>query len=95
MAVFGLVALVIGLALFSQARSLPMFYAASLVIALGQSMASFPPFSARLMAWFVRKRGRAMGVLTPATAPATSPRRCSRYCSNWLAGVRRCSSPPP
>ncbi len=63
MAVCGLLTLVAGLLLFSQARSLPMFYAASLVIALGQSLASFPPFSARLMAWFVRKRGRAMGVL--------------------------------
>jgi len=63
MALFGLLTLVTGLLLFSQARSLPMFYSASLVIALGQSLASFPPFSARLMAWFVRKRGRAMGVL--------------------------------
>ncbi len=63
MAIFGLLLLGTGLLLFSQARTLPMFYGASMVMALGQSTASFTPFSVVVMAWFRRKRGRAMGIL--------------------------------
>jgi len=63
MATAGLVFLLAGLVLLSQARTLPMFYASSLVMALGQTFASMTPFSTVLMAWFVRKRGRAMGIL--------------------------------
>ena len=59
----GLLTLVLGLVIFSQARSLPVFYASSMVIALGQSTASFTPFSAVVMVWFRRMRGRAMGIL--------------------------------
>lgn len=63
MAVGGMITLVVGLVLFSQARSLTAFYASSLVIALGQSTASFTPFSVAVVAWFRRLRGRAMGIL--------------------------------
>jgi sugar phosphate permease len=64
MAFTGLVALVIGLLLFSQSRSLWWFYGASLVMAFGQSLGSFTPFSAALMNWFTRQRGRAMGLVS-------------------------------
>ena len=63
MAVGGMITLVIGLILFSQARTLTAFYVSSLVIALGQSTASFTPFSVAVVAWFRRMRGRAMGIL--------------------------------
>ena len=64
MAFTGLFALVIGLLLFSQSRTIWAFYAASLVMALGQSLGSFTPFSAALMNWFTRQRGRAMGLVS-------------------------------
>ncbi|MSQ36154.1 MAG: MFS transporter [Dehalococcoidia bacterium] len=63
MAIIGLCFLLSGLVLLSQARTLPVFYASSLVLALGQTFASMTPFSAVLMTWFERKRGRAMGIL--------------------------------
>lgn len=64
MAFSGLLALVVGLVLFSQSRQLWVFYAASLVMAFGQSLGSFTPFSAALMNWFSRQRGRAMGLVS-------------------------------
>lgn len=64
MAFSGLFALVIGLLLFSQSRTIWAFYAASLVMAFGQSLGSFTPFSAALMNWFNRQRGRAMGLVS-------------------------------
>ena len=64
MAITGLIALTIGLVLFSQSRTIWVFYAASLVMALGQSLGSFTPFSAALMNWFSRQRGRAMGLVS-------------------------------
>ena len=63
MAVAGLTVLSCGLLLFSLSRTLPMFYASSIVIALGQSIGSNTPFTTMLMHWFRRKRGRAMGIL--------------------------------
>ncbi|MGE0228319.1 MAG: MFS transporter [Dehalococcoidia bacterium] len=63
MALGGLAFLIAGLVLLSQVHSLPMFYASSLIMALGGTFASMTPFSAVLMSWFVRKRGRAMGIL--------------------------------
>ncbi|MXZ47585.1 MAG: MFS transporter [Chloroflexi bacterium] len=64
MAFTGLFALVIGLLLFSQSRTIWAFYGASLVMAFGQSLGSFTPFSAALMNWFTRQRGRAMGLVS-------------------------------
>lgn len=63
MAITGTLILVMGLVIFSQARSLWMYYTASVVMAVGQSVGSFLPYSAVLMRWFQRKRGRAMGIL--------------------------------
>lgn len=63
MVVLGTLLLARGLLLFASAHNLTMYYGASLVIAMGQSIGSFTAFSAALMRWFVRKRGRAMGVL--------------------------------
>ncbi|MDA0364264.1 MAG: MFS transporter [Chloroflexi bacterium] len=63
MALAGVVMLVLGLLLFSQAHSLWVFYAATATMAVGQSVGSFTPFSAAIMRWFSRKRGRAMGLL--------------------------------
>ena len=68
MALTGVMLLVIGLLLFSQARHLWSFYLATMAMALGQSVGSFTPFSAALMRWFNRKRGRAMGVLNTGNA---------------------------
>ena len=64
MAFTGLFALVVGLLLFSQSRTIWAFYGASLVMAFGQSLGSFTPFSAALMNWFTRQRGRAMGLVS-------------------------------
>ncbi|MFN8585531.1 MAG: MFS transporter [Dehalococcoidia bacterium] len=63
MATSGLVFLLIGMVMLSRVHTLPMFYASSLVMALGGTFASMTPFSAVLMSWFMRKRGRAMGIL--------------------------------
>ena len=59
----GFVMLAIGLVLLSQARTLPMYYGASIVLALGQSSGSFAPYTALIVRWFQRKRGRAMGIM--------------------------------
>ena len=63
MSLSGVVLLSGGLLLFSQARDLPVYYAASVISALGQSLASGTPFNAAVVNWFHRKRARAMGVV--------------------------------
>ena len=63
MAITGIIFTSIGLVVFSQARSLEIYYLSSLILAFGQSLGSLQPFSAALMFWFQRKRGRAMGLL--------------------------------
>ena len=63
MAITGIVFTTIGLVVFSQARTLEIYYLSSLVLAFGQSLGSLQPFSAALMFWFQRKRGQAMGLL--------------------------------
>jgi MFS family permease len=63
MAAIGMIIFAVGLLMFSQARSLWVYYAASLVMAVGQSVGTFMPYSAVLMRWFQRKRGKAMGIL--------------------------------
>ena len=63
MALTGVFITATGLFMFSRAHSLPVYYAASLTIALGQSVGAFTAFSAALMNWFDRKRGRAMGLM--------------------------------
>ncbi len=63
MAISGLAILAAGLLLFSQVHTLPLYYVASATIALGQSLGTSTPYSVALIHWFIRKRGRAMGVL--------------------------------
>ena len=63
MAMTGILVLAVGLVMFSQARTLEVYYASSILMAFGQSLGSMTPFSAALMFWFERKRGRAMGLL--------------------------------
>ena len=63
MAIAGVLILSAGLLLFSQARSLEVYYLASLLMATGNSVGSLMAFSAALVNWFDRKRGSAMGLL--------------------------------
>jgi MFS family permease len=63
MAIIGVLIFATGLVIFSQAQTLWMYYTASVVMAVGQSVGSFMPYSAVLMRWFQRKRGKAMGIL--------------------------------
>ena len=63
MALSGVFLLSGGLLLLSQARELPVYYAASVISAFGQSLASGTPFNAAVVNWFHRKRARAMGVV--------------------------------
>lgn len=63
MAAIGMFVFALGLVLFSQARSLWVYYTASLIMAVGQSIGTFMPYSAVLMRWFTLKRGKAMGIL--------------------------------
>lgn len=64
MAVAGVTIISLSFLLFSQATSLPVYYAACMVMALGQSIGGPNAFSLAIMRWFVRKRGQAMSVIT-------------------------------
>ena len=74
----GVFVLGIGFMLFSQVDSLPTFYGAFIVIALGASLAGFFPLNVALIHWFERKRARALssmqfgfalgGIAMPAVA---------------------------
>ena len=57
----GLTIMGVGLLMFGQTRSLWMFYAAYLVMALGQGIGSWLPLMTMLNSWFNRKRAMAMG----------------------------------
>ncbi|MBM3946442.1 MAG: MFS transporter, partial [SAR202 cluster bacterium] len=63
MAITGVIIVAIGLFMFSQARNLPVYYAASAILALGQSLGGFGAFTLAIMNWFNKKRGRAMGLI--------------------------------
>jgi MFS family permease len=64
MAVTGVTIIALSLLLFSQATTLPIYYAASVVMALGQSIGGANAFTLAIMRWFVRRRGNAMSVIT-------------------------------
>jgi len=64
MAVAGVTIIACSFLIFSQATSLPVYYAACMVMALGQSIGGPNAFSLAIMRWFVRKRGVAMSVTT-------------------------------
>jgi MFS family permease len=67
-ALAGIIILTAGLLMFAQTHSLWMYYAASLVIAAGQSLGAMTPFAVAAMNWFVKKRGRAMGIMNSGNA---------------------------
>jgi MFS family permease len=64
MAVAGATIIALAFLLFSQATNLPVYYAACMVMALGQSIGGPNAFSLAVMRWFIHKRGRAMSVIT-------------------------------
>ena len=53
----------LGLVLVSQVHELWQFYAAMLIAISGNGLGSMFPMTAVLMRWFVRRRGRAIGVM--------------------------------
>ncbi len=64
MALAGVTIVAVSLLLFSRATTLPIYYAACMVMALGQVIGGPYAFSLAVMRWFVAKRGRAMSVVT-------------------------------
>ena len=60
----GVVVFGIGLCLLSQVHSLPAFYGAFIVIALGSSLSGFFPLNVALIHWFERKRARALSAMS-------------------------------
>ncbi len=59
----GMVVFGVGLILFSLVDSLPMFYAAFVVIALGSSLAGYFSLTVVLVHWFEKKRAQALSML--------------------------------
>ena len=59
----GLVMLGLGFMLFSRIDSLPMFYAAFFVMAVGQSLGGFLALSVAVVNWFEQRRATALGVM--------------------------------
>ena len=59
----GIVMLGSGFMLFSRINSLPMFYLAFLIMAIGMSLAGFVSTTTTLMNWFERRRGTALGIM--------------------------------
>ena len=57
----GLTIMGVGFLMLGQTRSLPMFYAAYLVMALGSGIGSWLPLMTMLNNWFDKKRAMAMG----------------------------------
>src|SRR4029079_770843 len=53
-----------GLCLLSQVHTLPQFYGAFIVIALGTSLSGFFPLNVALIHWFERKRARALSAMS-------------------------------
>jgi len=60
----GVVVFGCGLILLSQVHSLPAFYGAFIVIALGSSLSGFFPLNVALIHWFERKRARALSAMS-------------------------------
>jgi sugar phosphate permease len=60
----GVVVFGTGLCLLSQVQTLPQFYGAFIVIALGTSLCGFFPLNVSLIHWFERKRARALSAMS-------------------------------
>ena len=71
-ALIGITIISASLVLFSQARTLPVYYSASVIMAIGQSLGGYSAFSLAAMHWFAKKRGRAMGVMNIGNGAAYS-----------------------
>ena len=56
----GIVLFGVGFLLFSRIETLPGFYAAFLMMAVGSSLAGVFPFTVSIVNWFSRRRGRAL-----------------------------------
>lgn len=59
----GVVVMGCGFFALSQVQSLPAFYGAVLLIALGSSMGGYFPLTAAIIQWFERKRARALALV--------------------------------
>lgn len=68
MSVIGIVVTAAGLLVMAQMHEVWEFYASSVLVAIGQSMAGVTPYSTTIMRWFRRSRGRAMGVFFSGNA---------------------------
>ncbi len=64
MAMTGITVISLSLVLFSQATTLPLYYLASVTMAMGQSIGGANAFTLAIMRWFVKRRGNAMSVIT-------------------------------
>jgi sugar phosphate permease len=60
----GIVVFGAGLCLLSQVQTLPQFYGAFIIIALGTSLCGFFPLNVALIHWFERKRARALSAMS-------------------------------
>lgn len=61
--VIGAVLMAASFFVFARVDSLPMYYAGSAIMALGQSIGGISSFTRAIMVWFYTKRGQAMGVM--------------------------------
>jgi MFS family permease len=61
---FGIVILGVGFMAMSQINSLPTFYGAFLMMAMGSSLAGFLPLSIAIVNWFERYRARALSTMS-------------------------------
>ena len=59
----GLVLLGLGLLLFSRINSLPVFFAAFLLMSVGASLGGFLPLGVAVVHWFERRRATALGIM--------------------------------
>ena len=60
----GIVVFGLGLCLLSQVQTLPAFYGAFIVIALGSSLCGFFPLNVAIIHWFEKKRARALSAMS-------------------------------
>ena len=66
-ALIGVAVVGVGFLVFAGVQELWQFYAASILIAIGQTMGTIAPFSAALMHWFYRYRARATAFMMAGT----------------------------
>ncbi len=64
MASVGVTIIALSLLIFWQAHTLPLYYLASVTMALGQSVGGANGHTLAIMRWFTRRRGNAMSVVT-------------------------------